>query len=335
VFLTVLALLMGGLAPAQAATTGTVSGKVTDVSAVDGPGLGGVTVTLIPEAPTTGSSRTATTAADGTYDLTEVPNGTYAVKFNKTGYDTEYYDNRASQADDTPILLDGTNSNWSNLNADLVNTTRSQVGGQVTNASQPPTALQGVTVTVQRRVATGGSANPVYEDVATTTTAANGKWAAFVDFGSYVVRFTAPAFATAYWKGGDPDGVADPAAADLKTVGKSSASNGVGLMMSANSVAFSGRVITGTPGDPVSGVQVKVEYPVTQASGVVTQEIAASAATAPNGTYSLTAPTAAGRAYTVSYTSPGFPTRFYTDATAGQTTTTGAASRESEPVPGD
>ncbi|WP_341925094.1 carboxypeptidase regulatory-like domain-containing protein [Nocardioides psychrotolerans] len=302
-FLAVLALLMGGLAPAQAA--GIVSGKVTDASAIGGPGLGGVTVTLTPQAPTTGATQTATTASDGSYAFTSAPNGSYAVKFQKAAYDPQ---------DGPVITFADAAPDRTGTDAALENTTQSQIGGRVENIAD--TGLQDVTVTVQRRVASGSSAEPTYQDVATTTTKPNGTWAVFVPFGSYVVRFTASAFSTAYYKADTEFGAADPDDAGASDVEKGAPTGGLDVTMRANNVAFSGKVVTGAAKDPVSGVQVRVEYSVTQASGIVTQEVAASTTTAQNGTYSLAAPTAAGRSYTISYISTGFPTRFYTDPTA-------------------
>ncbi len=320
VFLAVLALLMGGLAPAQAAATGTVSGKVSDGSTIAGAGLVGVTVTLLAE-PAAGTPPTATTIADGTYSFAAVPNGTYAVSFEKAGFTKEFFDNAATRDTDTPIVLSDTASDRSNLNAALASAGATEIGGKVTNASGIP--VEGVDVALfTRSPASGGTGGVVLTPVASPpiTTAPSGEWKTSVAQGDYVVQFSAAAFRSAYYLAGTPTGTTSESAATAVPV-KGTAVPGLDVRLSTNTgVVFDGRVVTGASSNPVSGVQVRVEYPVTQASGQVTQELAASATTAQDGTYSLTAPTASAREYVVRFVSSGFPAVFYPqNATAPST----------------
>ena len=73
-----------------------ISGRVTDVST--GAGVGGVQVTVFDEV-NGGSVGTATTAGDGSYSLSGLPPGTYAVQFQAASgnYLPEFYDGEWSQ----------------------------------------------------------------------------------------------------------------------------------------------------------------------------------------------------------------------------------------------
>ncbi len=66
---------------AQAASTGTVAGTVTDPS---GAGVAGAAVTLVD--PSTNDSRKTTTNETGRYLFANVPPGTYNMTINKTGF---------------------------------------------------------------------------------------------------------------------------------------------------------------------------------------------------------------------------------------------------------
>jgi hypothetical protein len=83
----VVASILVVLAPslgAQTASTGALSGTVTDSS---GAAIANVTVTAV--SADTGQSRTVMTGPDGAYNLTLLRLGSYSVKFEATGFNSE------------------------------------------------------------------------------------------------------------------------------------------------------------------------------------------------------------------------------------------------------
>jgi len=66
---------------AQSGTTGALTGVVTDPS---GGVISGATVTLTNTG--TGQTRTATTDASGNYKFSQIPPGTYSLKFEASGF---------------------------------------------------------------------------------------------------------------------------------------------------------------------------------------------------------------------------------------------------------
>jgi hypothetical protein len=78
-----LTLLCAPIVSAQS-TTGTISGRVTDAQ---GLALPGVTVTA--ESPSLQGARTTVTSENGDYIITLLPSGTYTVRFEITGFETQ------------------------------------------------------------------------------------------------------------------------------------------------------------------------------------------------------------------------------------------------------
>ena len=84
---------------AQSATTGALTGVVTDPS---GGVISGATVTLTNTG--TGQSRTATTDASGNYKFSLIPPGTYSLKFEAAGFKTSTVSSVTVSITETPVL---------------------------------------------------------------------------------------------------------------------------------------------------------------------------------------------------------------------------------------
>ena len=103
-FLTIFAMLTVGVTPAHAAAT-TIGGTVTDAS---GAVLAGVTVTAT-SATAIPNSITATTDANGVYSLTNANDATdWKLSFAKTGYATEFYNDKTTASAANAVTTAGT-----------------------------------------------------------------------------------------------------------------------------------------------------------------------------------------------------------------------------------
>lgn len=117
----------------------------------------------------------ATTDAAGKYAFTELPDGTYRVRFSHSGYVPEYFDNAATAAAATPVtVVAGTPAT---ANASLAVTVGS-VAGTVSGAPGP---LADIAVAI---LDDSGA------EVASTSTSATGTYSVTVNPGDYRVRFT-------------------------------------------------------------------------------------------------------------------------------------------------
>ena len=86
-------------ANAQTASTGAISGTVTDSS---GAAIANVTVTAMDIG--TGRTRTVTTGSDGAYNITLLPLGSYSVKFAATGFNSSDVPSVAVNVSETAVL---------------------------------------------------------------------------------------------------------------------------------------------------------------------------------------------------------------------------------------
>jgi hypothetical protein len=86
-------------ARAQTASTGAISGTVTDSS---GAAIANVTVTAMDTG--TGRTRTVMTGADGVYNVTLLPLGTYTVKFAATGFNSSEVPSVTVNVSETAVL---------------------------------------------------------------------------------------------------------------------------------------------------------------------------------------------------------------------------------------
>lgn len=103
-FLTIFAMLSAGVTPAHAAAT-TIGGTVTDAS---GNAISGVTVTAT-SATATPNSITATTDSSGVYSLTNANDATdWKISFAKTGYATEFYNDKTTASAANSVTTSGT-----------------------------------------------------------------------------------------------------------------------------------------------------------------------------------------------------------------------------------
>src|ERR1700690_177372 len=84
---------------AQTASTGAISGSVTDSS---GAVIANVTVTAV--SIDTGRTRSATTGGDGIYVMTLLPLGSYRLKFEAAGFNTSEVASIAVNVTETTVL---------------------------------------------------------------------------------------------------------------------------------------------------------------------------------------------------------------------------------------
>lgn len=328
VVMTVLALLLGMLgSPASAvgANAGTVTGVVTRADAVSAPAIKGATVRLLQ--PDGSLAGTTTTADDGSYSIAADP-GTYRVAFDAVGYDAEFYDNATTEASAKTVTVTA-NTATTSINAGLVKTAGPQISGTVRNTSGVPVA--DVEVLLYTKTLRGDTGEfdyaPVTTTPATVTTSANGTYAFEVKPGNYIVEFSAPAYRTVYVNGSST-GTTSRDSATVIGITKGTGRD-ISMVMTANGgVVLSGRVVTGNDDAPVSGVDVRVEYPTSTTSGGTVFTTAVSMRTGANGTFSLTAPLAADREYIVGYYSSAFPTRYWKAPAGSTTVTTGSLTRD-------
>jgi hypothetical protein len=98
IFTALLSIFVSG-ASAQTASTGAISGTVTDTS---GAAIANVTVTAM--AIATGRTRTVMTGPDGAYIITLLPLGNYSVKFAATGFNSSEASSVTVNVSETAVL---------------------------------------------------------------------------------------------------------------------------------------------------------------------------------------------------------------------------------------
>ncbi len=227
---------VAALTPAVALADAPITGEVTD--AVSGNAVSGVTVNLY-NASTGTQIGQGTTGANGTYNLSTWPSGTYQVQFvdGAGRYATEWYNGKPSQSQATAVTV-GNSSVTVNqaLQPD-------EVKGQVTDkASGQPIA--GVAV----ELLTQAGAN-----VAQTTTDGNGNYSFLaMPAGTYEVAFNPgdanSNFNTSYYGGASPTPF---------QVGASQTVSGIDGQLIADG-AVTGQLIDQASGQPISGIEVEL-----------------------------------------------------------------------------
>jgi Carboxypeptidase regulatory-like domain len=118
-----------GVDAALVAAPGQISGSVTDASTHAG--LQKVTVTVYDSAGL--AVATATSAADGTYALSDVPPGAYEVGFSGAGYVAQFYNGKSSLAVADPVSV-AAGATTAGIDAALT-ASPGQISGSVTDAS--------------------------------------------------------------------------------------------------------------------------------------------------------------------------------------------------------
>ncbi|MSZ77291.1 MAG: hypothetical protein F2667_09320, partial [Actinobacteria bacterium] len=321
VFVTVLALLVAGFAPAYAAGESTISGTVTRQGSLSATPLSGVTVSLLTaDGAALTPAVTTTTAADGTYTLTADTPGTYNVSFARTGYDTEYFTESATAAGAQDLVI-AASSTRPGTNATLSNSTTSEIGGTITTTGGAP--ISGVEVRIHTRNAADANTGQVSytpalgSGAAIATTNAQGVWKADVAFGKYIVAFEAGAYQDGYYNSGGSVST-NPATAPEVTVVKGAANANLSAQLAAaTTTTIKGKVVVGTT--PVQGVEISVEYATLNAGGTTTwtEVQGTKAVTNSNGDYTANVPpTSGGRTYVVGFHAAGYKTEYYNDKTS-------------------
>ncbi len=255
---------------AQLPTAATIQGTVT------GPGgspLGGVCVNA--NVPNNGGwdwAAGTTTQPDGTYSLTQLPPGSFAIQFHDCNsgsiYIDQWYDNQQSFSEAQQIALSG-GQVQTGVDAQLASGVA--VAGMVTDSHGNPIA--GINVNV----------NPVSSGTSGwAQTDSSGHYAtSAVPPGDYRVQFSAngpnPPYATQFWN-------AKPSwkSADILTLTPGDAPTRAGVDAVLTASATVGGTVTGPNGDPVEGECVNaVTNTPNGLDGV------ADATTAADGTYAL------------------------------------------------
>ena len=327
------------------ATPGSISGKVTRVDSVRTPAIPGATVTLLTATGGDSGIDPETTDANGTYEFEDVSPAKYQVKFESPsgdGYETEFYNEKTASG--TPDLVEvkpGVANDA--VNATLVKTTTSEISGVVSTSTGVP--IKGVTVSLHVRAnADGGTGTVTYDPPLASPTAplsaTTGDDGRFAIEGaldnSYVVKYSSDAFQTLYFNGGGAGSTNPDTARTITLTKNAGAAANVSVALNSG-VTFTGSVTDGSTA--LKDVEVKALYPIIQSNGGIVWTAAASVKTAANGSFTLVAPTVAGRQYIVSYSYPEYLTVYRLDDTngptvksAGSATKYSAANAVSEPL---
>ena len=155
---------------AQSASTGALSGTVTDPS---GGSISGATVTATNIG--TGQSRTTTTDASGSYKISQLPPGNYGVKFSASGFKTADVASITIDITETPVLNRSLEIGSQNqqvtveATAETVQTQNATVGGLVAGQTVVELPLSTRNYTQVIDLSPGVTAN-----VATATAVGNG-----------------------------------------------------------------------------------------------------------------------------------------------------------------
>ena len=235
------------------------------------------------------------TSADGSWSTT-VPDGTYRLRFSRTGHLRQWYAGASTESAATPVVVNG--SNRTGLNAALARA--GTIGGTVTGPSGP---VANGDVTIYREVAPGD-----FEDVDYTSTSATGAWS--VDSlapGTYAVGIDADRLVTEYWNDKPTLAAADRIAVE------------VGSTATANATLAAARTLSGTvtgpTGSPLADVDVTVERYTDFGDGEFDWDYYTGATTTAAGAWTAYVPPGT---YRVEFQRNGHLTEWWNDAaTAG------------------
>jgi hypothetical protein len=268
----------------QLVQDGTITGTVTTSS---GTPLPGATVTL--ESQPFGGGYLATAGAGGAYTA-QVPPGTYLVSFFDTGYATQLWKDAANFNTATPVIVSA-GSTVAGIDAALV--LDGKVTGRVVNLAG--TAIAGASVQLEP---TDGSFST------SGTTGTHGVFNMSIAPGSYNVVFSAPGYASAYWKNTQDQFMETPI-----TVKSSTTTSGISATLAPPGV-ISGRV-AGPGGTPLPGATVYLRWPGTGTSfeNVQTNYLGQYSATVPSGSF------------LVRFVAEGYVEQYYSGASTAQTAT--------------
>ena len=251
--------------------TGTISGVV--VAADGGAPVGGICVTAVPPGP--GNVRT-TTAGDGTYTLSGLAAGPYAVEFttgcgNTGNFAPQWWENAASQGMGNPVQVTS-GATVTGIDAHLQ--TGATVSGTVA-AAVGGAPVAGICVDVWQGASGSQGANPT----ATATTGGDGSYV--IDglaAGQYTVEFVNGCGDTADYAAQWWNGASSQMSATSFQLEAGGTEGPVDALLAAGG-GIGGTVTAVAGGLPVQGVCVSVTS-TTGAGG--------SAVTAADGTYSVT-----------------------------------------------
>ncbi|MDN4163154.1 carboxypeptidase regulatory-like domain-containing protein [Nocardioides abyssi] len=296
VLLTALALVLGALsaAPAAAATEFEFSGVVSDPFA--GP-VSGVTVTARSTVSTTAAPVTAASNAEGRYAL-KLPEGTYKVSYEKSGYVTEWWKNAGSEA-----LGSVVSAADAAAHVELART-EAPITGTVRSSQSGAPAISGVSVEVWRRTVTASGVE--FVEKATGTTNASGNFAVPVPWGdNYVIGFVgASAFAEEWY---DDQPTRDAATTVSVAAGAGRSLGTVQLDRVRRQGTISGAVLT-SDNRPIDGATVTAYSFRVDGDGKQIWEETRKGATEADGTYSLDLDPGY---YRIGFSKPGHTTVFH------------------------
>jgi hypothetical protein len=271
--------------PAVAATTGTITGKVT--AAAGGAGLSGICVGAYAHGVDPQQLLVDTaTVANGNYTLANVPTGSVDVRFSASGLCpggtaanlvTQWFNNQRTQLTATTVVV-SSGATTANINAAMA--AGGSISGHVTK-SAGGADLAGVCV--------GALVPGVDEElVASTSTIANGTYSlSGVPAGDVHVEF----FSSGFCPGGAAanyvtqwyNGKLTADNADLVHITVGGTTTGIDAALSAAG-SVSGVVTAASGGAPLSGICVAVYVPYQLG---VAPELITSNATAADGTYTV------------------------------------------------
>ncbi|MGP0052328.1 MAG: carboxypeptidase regulatory-like domain-containing protein [Solirubrobacteraceae bacterium] len=233
------------LAPAAAlAANGSVTGTVSDATTTNP--VQGITVSV--ETPGGTVIASATTLANGTYNVVAVPPGTYVAQFDPgsaAGYLTQWYSDETTLGAATSFTV-ASATPTPNISAALVENP-GQISGTVTDATTNA-GLGGIDVRVET---TGG------DEIADVPTNPNGTYTVPDLFaGTYVVQFNPGSdddYGTLYYNGSATFSGATPV-----TVGGGANTPGINGALHQISGHITGTVTDASTNAPLSGVSVSV-----------------------------------------------------------------------------
>lgn len=221
------------------APAGAISGKVSNDTAV---GIGGVQVNVWDYA-TNAYIQGVSTAGDGTYTVSGLPNGNYKVFVDGSakGYNRLFYNNVTASGSATSISITTPAPTQSNINFTLA--ASANISGTVTNASDGITGIPSITVTPY------DASSGLAVTNGAVTTDAQGKYnISGLTAGNYKLRFSGGIWVSAYYNDATSLATATPVAV---TAGSTTTAN----MSLAPGTTISGKVTSdGTNG--ISGISI-------------------------------------------------------------------------------
>jgi hypothetical protein len=265
--------------------TGTVTAHATSV------GLAGVEVVALEESGRELGS--ATTGANGTYSIGELPPGGYHLRFSASGYLSQYYDATPLLAEALAVSVQAERTS-PNVNATMLRP--GSISGVVT-AATTKTALPGIEVAILE---------PSGSQIAITETNKKGEYTlGELEPGTYNVRFAATGYVTQYY-----NGATQLAEASKVTMLAEEGRTAVNAAM-AKGGTITGKV-TSSSKTALGGISVAVVTPSGQSVAETTTE--------GSGLYQFKR-LAAG-AYKIEFSSAGYATQYWkAKATLAEATT--------------